>query len=87
MPSPDLARLDAPLGPYRDAFVVDISSEDYVLEEGFVFQLAATGGTIRVRWLGASGDTSWTLAANGYVSVAGVQVISAELRQIGRAHV
>ena len=55
MPPPNLSKLDAPLGPPRDWFAVDISTNDYENEAGF-YALINMDGTPTYQTLAGSAD-------------------------------
>lgn len=67
MASPNLNRLDSPLGPPRDWFVVDISTEDYERESGF-YALVNMDGTPEFQTLGGTADiTGSALTAGNWI--------------------
>ena len=59
VPTPNLAKLNLPFGPYRDKRTVTIGTEDFVREAGFTCQVA-TDGNITYRTLGGDEDEDET---------------------------
>ena len=68
MPSPNIDIRDTQglLGPVRDFFVQDISSEDYENERGF-YIVATSAGDLIVRTMNGGADITVTLAAGDWV--------------------
>ena len=80
MSSPNLNHYHEPAGPLRDKRTVDISSDDFVHEPGFICQ-AATAGSLIYRTLnGESDQTETGLAIGDSINVAGVPVILQAVR-------
>ena len=74
MPSPDLSKRDNPLGPLRDKFVQDVSTDDYVREEGFICQVAAAGSLTYRTLEGDADQTENGLAVGDTINVGGIPV-------------
>ena len=86
MPSPNLSRLDQPLGPLRDKFTQDISSEDYERKEGFLCQ-AAAAGSLTYRTLHGIADQTETVALGDVISLGSIPITLRAVRTGGIASV
>ena len=76
----DLRLQSGPLGPLRDKVTIDISTDDYVRETGFICQVA-TAGDLDYRTLNGDSDLNETgLAVGDSVNVAGIPVILQAVR-------
>ena len=76
----NLSLLNAPLGPLRDKYVVDISADDYVDEDGFMCQAVGAGS---LTYLTLSGDDEQTengLQAGDIIQACGIPVLMRRVR-------
>ena len=73
---------ELPAGPLRGREVVDVSSEDYVHESGFVLQVGGSGNVTYRTQLGTA-DVTETFSAAGMVAVAGTPVLLTAVRMTG----
>ena len=80
MPPPDLTRYDSPLGPLRDKRTVDISTNDYEREEGFICQVGGAGALTYRTLHGAADQTDSGLTAGAVIGVGAVPVILKAVR-------
>ena len=79
MGTPNLSKLDSPLGPLRDKFTETIGAADYELESGFICQ-AATAGSLIYRTLEGSADQTETVAVGAVIGVGNVPVVLRAVR-------
>lgn len=78
MPDPaDISELygTVPIGPLRDRRDVDISSEDYVDDGGFLCEVVDAGDLTYRTFSGAADRTEAGLSAGDAIEVAGVPVV------------
>ena len=80
MPPPDLSKLDSPIGPLRDKRVIDITSNDYVNERGFICQVSAAGNLTYRTLEGQADQTENGLEVGATVNVGGIPVIMQAVR-------
>lgn len=80
MPTPDLAKLDLPLGPLRDKFSVTIGTDDFALESGFICQVG-TAGDITYRTLaGLNDQTETAVTAGDIIGIGNHAVVLTHIR-------
>ena len=80
MPAPDLNHLDDPLGPPRDKRIIAIGTEDFVLDTGFICQVATVGNLTYRTLTGAADQTEASLAVGDVIAVCGIPVVLRAVR-------
>lgn len=80
---PNLETQKGPMGPLRDKYTVTIGTDDFVLDSGFICQIAApaSSGSITYRTLkGSTDQTEGSLSAGDTINVADVPVVLRAIR-------
>lgn len=73
MAAPDPRRLDQPLGPLRNGFIQEVTTEDYIDERGFVAHALTMGMFVCVP-LGSDTEISFNAVIGSYLNSCGVPI-------------